>query len=103
MMSYSILFMMKLITHFCRLNTIGVWEGRAMMSDLPSTNTSQPAVLAEIILVPSENEEDDFETLSAVEEVMAAVLSDNSRSTGVILLLGQIAHQVIAQKDLMIA
>ncbi len=73
------------------------------MSDLPSTNTSQPAVLAEIILVPSENEEDDFETLSAVEEVMAAVLSDNSRSTGVILLLGQIAHQVIAQKDLMIA
>jgi len=82
------------------------------MSDPPSAN--KPAVLAEIVLVPLEDEDDDFETLSAVEDVTAAILSDttamqnyrtqiasdNRRGTGVILLLGEIAHQVIAQKDL---
>jgi hypothetical protein len=87
------------------------------MSDLPSTNTPQLAVLAEIVLIAFENEDDDFETLSTVEAVMADVFSDttaiqdyttqiasdNRRSTGVILLLGQIVHQAIAQKDLIIA
>lgn len=87
------------------------------MSDPPLANTPQPAVLAEIVLFPLEDEDDDFETLSAVEDVTAAVLidtaamqdyttqvaSDNRRSTGVILLLGEIAHQVITQKDLIIA
>ena len=82
------------------------------MSDPPSAN--KPAVLAEIVLVPLEDEDDDFETLSAVEDVTAAILSDttamqnyrtqiasdNRRGTGVIVLLGEIAHQVIAQKDL---
>ena len=82
------------------------------MSDPPPANI--PAVLAEIVLVPFEDEDDDFETLSAVEDVTAAILSDttamqnyrtqiasdNRRGTGVILLLGEIAHQVIAQKDL---
>ena len=85
------------------------------MSDLPPAN--KPVVLAEIVLVPLEDEDDDFETLSAVEDLTAAVLSDtaawqnyrtqvasdNRRSTGVILLLGEIAHQVITQKDLIIA
>ncbi len=85
------------------------------MSDIPSAN--RPIVLAEIILVPLENEEDDFETLSAVEDVTADVLSDatamqdyrtkvasGSRSGAeVILLLGEIARQTIAQKDLIIA
>ena len=88
-----------------------------MMSDQPSANTPQPAVLAEIVLVPFEDEDDDFETLSAVEDVTAAVLSEtrsmqdyteqvasDSRSgTGVIVLLGEIAHHVVAQKDLIIA
>src|SRR5437763_7060369 len=85
------------------------------MSDSPSANTS--TVLATIALVPLENEEDDFETLSAVEDVTAAVLkdttvlqnyttqivSDHRSGAGMIVLLGEIAHQVIAQKDLLIA
>ncbi len=85
------------------------------MSDPPSANKS--IVLAEIILVPLENEEDDLETLSAVEDVTANVLSDTtvmkdyttqigsgSRSGAeVILLLGEIARQTVAQKDLIIA
>jgi len=84
------------------------------MSDPPPANTPQPVVLAEIVLIPLEDEDDDFETLSAVEDVTAAILSDttamqnyrtqiasdNRRGTGVIVLLGEIAHQVIAQKDL---
>lgn len=87
------------------------------MSDLPLANTPQPAILTEIVLVPLEDEDDDFETLSAVEDVTVAVLndttalqtytaklaSDNRRGTGVILLLGEIAHQLVAQKDLIIA
>ncbi len=87
------------------------------MSDLPSANAPQPTVLAEIVLIPLEDEDDDFETLSAVEDVTAAVLSDTTamqnyrtqiasddrRSTGVILLLGEIAYRAIAQKDLIIA
>lgn len=87
------------------------------MSDPPSANKPQPAVLTEIVLVPLEDEDNDFETLSAVEDVTVAVLndttalqtytaklaSDNRRSTGVILLLGEIAHQVIAQKDFILA
>ncbi len=87
------------------------------MPDQPLANTPQPAVLTEIVLVPLEDEDDDFETLSAVEDVTVAVLndttalqtytaklaSDNRRGTGVILLLGEIAHQVVAQKDLIIA
>ena len=86
------------------------------MSDPRSANAPRPTVLAEIVLVPFEGEDDDFETLSAVEDVTAAILSDttsiqdyttqvasdNRRSGGVILLLGEIAHQVIAQKDLII-
>jgi len=85
------------------------------MSDPPPANI--PAVLAEIVLVPFEDEDDDFETLSAVEDVRAAVLndttarqnyttqvaSDDRRGPGVIVLLGEIAHQVVAQKDLIIA
>src|SRR5947209_19406052 len=87
------------------------------MSDLSSANMPQPTELAEIVFVPLEDEEDDFETLSAVEDVTVAVLndtgamqnyktqiaSDNRRGAGVILLLGEIVHQAIAQKDLIIA
>ena len=87
------------------------------MSDPRSANAPRPTVLAEIVLVPFEGEDDDFETLSAVEDVTAAILSDvasmqdyttqvasdNRSSAGVILLLGEIAHQVITQKDLIIA
>ena len=87
------------------------------MSDISMANTSHHAVLAEIVLLPLENEDDDFETLSAVEEVTTQVLnetsskqgytsqmvSDERRSAGVIVLLGQIIHQALAQKDLLIA
>jgi len=85
------------------------------MFDPPSAN--KPTVLAEITLVPLENEEDDLETLSAVEDVTADVLSETNtlqdyttqvasgRRSGaeVILLLGEIGRQAIAQKDLIIA
>jgi hypothetical protein len=88
-----------------------------MMPNLPSANMPAPAILAEIILVPLEDEEEDFETLSAVEDVTAAVLNDtmvaqdyrtqiassHQRGAGVIELLAKVAHQVVAQKDLIIA
>lgn len=87
------------------------------MSDEQSTSIPQEAVLVEIALVPIDGEDRDFETLSAVEDVTASVLketatiyvytskieSDGRRSTGVILLLNEIAHQVMAQKDLIVA
>jgi hypothetical protein len=87
------------------------------MSDVTMANTSHHAVLAEIVLLPLENEDDDFETLSTVEDVTTQVLnetssierytsqlvSDERRSAGVILLLGEIVHQAIEQKDLLIA
>jgi hypothetical protein len=87
------------------------------MSDVSKAHTSHQAVLAEIVLLPLENEDDDFETLSAVEDVTTQVLnetssmqgytsqmvSDERRSIGVIVLLGLIVHQAIAQKDLLIA
>jgi hypothetical protein len=87
------------------------------MSDISKANTSHHAVRAEIVLLPLENQEDDFETLSAVEDVTTEVLnetsslqgytsqmvSDERRSAGVVVLLGEIVHQAIAQKDLLIA
>lgn len=87
------------------------------MSDESMANTSHRAVLAEIVLLPLENEDDDFETLSAVEDVTTQVLnetssiegytsqivSDERRSAGVIIFLGEIIHQAIAQKDILIA
>jgi hypothetical protein len=87
------------------------------MSDVSMAYTSHHAVLAEIVLLPLENEDDDFETLSSVEDVTTQVLnetssmqdytsqivSDERRSAGVIVLLGEIVHQAIAQKDLLIA
>lgn len=87
------------------------------MSNDSMANTSHRAVRAEIVLLPLENEDDDFETLSAVEDVTTKVLnetssiegytsqmvSDERRSAGVIILLGEIVHQAIAQKDLLIA
>jgi len=87
------------------------------MSNASMANTSHHAVLAEIVLLPLENEDDDFETLSVVEDVTAQVLnetssmqgytskrvSDERRSAGIIVLLGEIVHQAIAQKDLLIA
>jgi len=87
------------------------------MSGTQSTNIPQEAILAEIALVPLEEEDGDFETLSAVEDVTAAVSgetntldgysskieSGNKRGASIILLIGEIAHQVIAQKDLIIA
>lgn len=87
------------------------------MFDVSMPNTPPHAVLAEIVLLPFEYEDNDFETLSAVEEVTAQVLnqtssmqgytsqmvSDERRSAGIIVLLGEIVHQAIAQKDLLIA
>src|SRR5260370_1772068 len=87
------------------------------MFDNQSMNIPQQTVRAEITLTPFDEEDGDFETLSIVEDVTADVLietgtmqgytskivGDNSRSAGIILLLGELAHQAIAQKDLIIA
>jgi hypothetical protein len=87
------------------------------MLNTSSANIPYDAVLTEIALVPMEDEDDDFETISTVEDVTADVLSEtstiegytskiasnNRRDAGVILLLHEFAHQVIAQKDLIIA
>ena len=87
------------------------------MSDESMANISHRAVMAEIVLLLLENEDDDFETLSTVEDVTTQVLnetsstegytsqlvSDERRSAGVIILLGEIVHQAIAQKDLLVA
>jgi hypothetical protein len=86
------------------------------MSDIQSLDTLREAIIAEIDIVPLEEEGDDFETISAVENVTADVFSDvqvlpnytaqlasdTTRSVGIIVLLGEIIHQFIAQKDLLI-
>ncbi len=82
------------------------------------SGTSDPTqiVLAQIILLPSEDEEDDFETITTVGEVQEEVLKEvlalpgytasigtsETRDAGVILLLGEIAHQAVIHKDLVI-
>jgi len=85
------------------------------MSDSSSANN--PLVLAEIVLAPLEDEADDFETLSAIEDVTADVLSDTASlqnyttqiaseqrsGADVIILFSKIAHEALAQKDLLIA
>lgn len=82
------------------------------MSDSQSSNTTQEMLLAKIVLVSLE--EDDFETLSTIEDVRMEIweeistleeylfrlTSDNKRDAGVILILGEIAREVISQKDL---
>jgi len=71
-------------------------------------------VLAQVVLVPLDSETDDFEILGVVEDVRMDVWesisalpnytsrmeNDNTRDAGVILILGEIAHEIIAQKDL---
>jgi hypothetical protein len=86
------------------------------MPDTPSPDTPQGTIMAEIAIVPLEEEANDFEVVSAVENVIADVFSevqalpdytahlasDTTRSVGIIVLLGEVVHQVIAQKDLLI-
>ncbi len=73
--------------------------------------------MAEIDIIPLEEEMNDFEAVSAVENVTADVFSevqalphytahltsDTTRSVGIIVLLEEGVHQVIAQKDILIA
>jgi hypothetical protein len=54
------------------------------MSDESMTNTSHRVALAEIVLLPLENEDDDFETLSTVEEVTTQVWNETSSMQGYI-------------------
>jgi hypothetical protein len=86
------------------------------MSDIQSTNIPRETVLVEIALVPLAEEEDDFQTITTLEEVRddvfsaASILSGYStvigssrtRDAGLLLLLGEIAHQAIINKDLLI-
>ena len=80
-----------------------------------SVNSTQ-AFHAQIMFIPIEDEEGNFETATIVEEVQEDVLresahlqgytsrvaSNGTRDTGFILILGEIAQQAIAHKDLVI-
>jgi hypothetical protein len=44
-----------------------------------------------------------LDDIKAMQNYRTQIASDNRRSAGVILLLGEIVHQAIAQKDLIIA
>jgi hypothetical protein len=84
------------------------------MSDRQLANRSQPTILAQIILVPLEDEADDIDALSTLEDVRMDIwtevstlpgytvetASDNTRDAGVILILAEVAREAIAQKDL---
>jgi hypothetical protein len=87
------------------------------MSDTPSPDTPQGTIMAEIAIVPLVEDVNDFEAVSAVENVTADVFNevqalpnytahltnDFTRSVGIIVLIGEVVHQVIAQKDVLIA
>jgi hypothetical protein len=80
-------------------------------------NTPLEIILTEIVLVPVGEEVNDLEAISVVEDVASEVFrgvqalmdyrshieSDTTRGAGIILLLGDVAHQIIAQKDLLMA
>ncbi len=82
-----------------------------------SSSKHQQTILVAIALEPLEDEENDFETLSAVEEAKVSVLaetrkmqqytsrlsSQGSRDSGLILLFHEMEREVIIQKDLLIA
>lgn len=87
------------------------------MAASPPPENPRSTILAAITVVPLEAEANDFETLSVVEDVTADVFSDvqalpnytarlandTTRSGGMIVLFGEVVHQAIAQKDLLIA
>ena len=86
------------------------------MSDTQSTNIPHEAILVEIALVPLAEEEDDFQTITTLEEVRddvfsavstlsgysAIIGSSGTRDAGLLLLFGEIAHQAITNKDVLI-
>jgi hypothetical protein len=81
------------------------------------TDAFQADVLVKIVLIPVEEEDDDLETLSTIEGVRAdlwtevsslegyatRITSDQTRDAGVLLILSEIARDMIAQKDLVLA
>ena len=85
-------------------------------SSMSETPDLTQTILAQIILLPLEDEEDDFETITTVGEVQEEILKEalahpeytssigtsETRDAGVILLVGVIAHQVLVHKDLVI-
>lgn len=87
------------------------------MSQGQTTPSSQPVVLAQLFLQPLATETKDFETLSIVEEIRMDVWDDiaavegltvaaannDTRAAGAILILGEIVHEAVAQKDLLLA
>jgi hypothetical protein len=91
-------------------------ERKRAMSETQPTNIPRTTVLAELALVPFVDEEDDFQTITTLEDVRddvfsaiaalpgytASVGSGATRDAGIILLLGEIAHQAILNKDLII-
>jgi hypothetical protein len=86
------------------------------MPDSQSTNNPRETVLVEIALVPLPEEEDDFETITTLEEVRDEVFSaastlsgysaiigeSETRSAGLLFILAEIANQAVINKDLLI-
>lgn len=72
--------------------------------------------LAQIILLPCEDEEDDFETITTIGEIHETIFkqalalpgytshigTSDTRDAGVILLLGTLAQQALTHQDLVI-
>jgi hypothetical protein len=95
-------------------------DSSSVSSNQSSTRSETPdltqTILAQIILLPSEDEEDDFKTITTVGEVQEEIFKEaralpeytssigtsETRDAGVILLVGAIAHQVLVNKDLVI-
>lgn len=87
------------------------------MTEPQRVNGTPQSVLATISLIPLQEEEDDFETLSTIETVRAELWktvsafnaytlqteSSQTRGPGAILLLGEIIRDALAQKDLVVA
>lgn len=82
----------------------------------PQAEEAASVVLTQVSLVPSEAEEDDIRTIALVEEVkeqmivdiarsgnyLSRIESSGTRDGGMILIIGEIARQVIANKDLVV-
>jgi len=91
-------------------------ERKRAMSETQPTNIPRTTILTELALVPLPDEEGDFQTITTLEDVRddvfsaiaalpgytASVDSRGRRDAGIILLLGEIAHQAILNKDLII-
>lgn len=95
-------------------------DNSSAFSNQASPRSERPdpthTLLAQIILLPCEDEEDDFETITTVGEVHEAIFKEalalqeytsrigtsETRDAGVILIVGALAQQELVHQDLVI-